>query len=298
MRIRCWLVIVGVTGVNLVLGQVKRQFNVEDTEACESVKLCVKANSGNCYIRPSQNPDILNVYSNQDASSFSHNFIKEVKGKVCEVNLSLEEVKSDGFGQTISARMFGPEKSSSSDKYWKMYLTENKPYILELIYGVGNANVDLSGLSVKKLKINTGSADVNVGYYTLENRVDMDTFFVKVDLGSVKVKNINSSRSHHVVADVGFGNMTLDFSGQPLVGNMIKGSVGAGNLIILLPDAGIPVLVKVHDSWLCSVKLPESLKKIAENTFANDSYVKNTKNALTFDLDVSMGSIIFKTSPN
>jgi hypothetical protein len=33
-----------------------------------------------------------------------------------------------------------------------MYLTDNKPYFLEFIYGVGNANIDLSGLAVKNLK--------------------------------------------------------------------------------------------------------------------------------------------------
>jgi hypothetical protein len=36
------------------------------------------------------------------------------------------------------------------------------------------------------------------------------------------------------------------------------------------------------------------LKKIGENTFANAAYSKNSKDALTFDLDVSMGKIIFK----
>jgi hypothetical protein len=144
------------------------------------------------------------------------------------------------------------------------------------------------------LKINTGSADVNVGYSSLENQVDMDTFLVKVDLGSLNVKNLNLSRTRYMVADVGFGNMTLDFSNEPLVSNRIKGSVGAGNLIIILPSEQTPVLIKIHDSWLCSVKIPAGLKKIGENTFANAAYKKDAKNSLTFDLDVSMGSIVFK----
>ena len=55
-----------------------------------------------------------------------------------------------------------------------------------------------------------------------------------------------------------------------------------------------PVLVKIHDSWLCSVKMPGSLVKIKENTFANAAYSKDSKGGLTFDLDVSMGSIVFK----
>jgi hypothetical protein len=37
-----------------------------------------------------------------------------------------------------------------------------------------------------------------------------------------------------------------------------------------------------------------SLKKVGENTFANASYTNDAQNALIFDLDVSMGNIIFK----
>jgi hypothetical protein len=33
---------------------------------------------------------------------------------------------------------------------------------------------------------------------------------------------------------------------------------------------------------------------MGENTFANAAYSKNTKDALVFDLDVSLGNIIFK----
>jgi hypothetical protein len=295
MQKKIWLTGCGIAMVGLALGQIKKQFTVEDSQACENIRLCVRANSGNCFVKPSQNPDILNVFSNQTEAAYAHNFRKEVKGKTCEVLLNLEEVQAEGLSRTISTRFFGTSENPSSDKLWKMYLTDAKPYFLELNYGVGNANIDLSGLAVKKLKINTGSADVNVGYFSLlENQIDMDTFFVKVDLGSVNVKNLNLSRTHFVMADVGFGNMTLDFSNKPLVSNKIKGSVGAGNLIIILPNEETSVLVKIQDSWLCSVKVPVSLKKIGENTFANAAYSKCAKNSLTFDLDVSMGNIVFK----
>jgi hypothetical protein len=293
MQINFWLTVFGVTVGGLAYGQVKKQFTVEDTKSCENIKLCLKANSGNCFIKPSQNADILNVFSNQDEADYSHNFKKEIKGKTCEVLLKLEENHTEGVSQSISTRFFGAEESSS-DRFWKMYLTDTKPYSLELNYGVGKANIDLSGLSIKKLKINTASADVNVWYSNLGNQVDMDTFFVKVDLGSVSVKNLNLSRSRYVVADVGFGNMLLDFSSKPMINNRIKGSVGAGSLTIILPGEETPVMVKIHDSWLCSVKMPAYLKKINENTFANAAYTKDSKNTLTFDLDVSMGNIIFK----
>jgi len=290
-----WLILYGVAIAGVSWGQIKKQFTVENTQSCEDIKLQLRANSGNCYIKPSQNPEILNVFSNQDESSYSHTYRKETRGKTCEVFLNLEEVHAEGIGETISSRVFGSSVDKSSDnKVWKMYLTDSKPYLLELNYGVGNAHVDLSGLAISKLKINTGSADVNVGYSSLENQIDMDTFLVKVDLGSLNVRNLNLSRTRCLVADVGFGNMMLDFSNEPLVSNRIKGSVGAGNLIIILPSNETPVLVKIHDSWLCSVKMPSGLKKIGENTFANAAYKKDARNSLTFDLDVSMGSIVFK----
>ena len=297
MHRKIWLTCWGVAIAGFAFGQLKKQFTVEDVASCENIRLCLKANSGSCFIKPSQNAQILNVFSNQTETSYAHNFKKEVKGKTCEVLLNLEETHTEGLGQTISTRFFGPSSKPASDKLWKMYLTDAKPYFLELNYGIGAANVDLSGLAIKNLKISTGSADVNVGYYSsLENQIDMDTFSVKVDLGSINVKNLNMSRSRYMMADVGFGNMTLDFSSKPLVSNRIRGSVGAGNLTIVLPSRDTPVLVKIKDSWLCSVKIPDQFTKISENVFANAAYTKDAKNSLTFDLDVSMGNIIFKES--
>lgn len=288
------LTFLGITATGLALGQIKKQFSVEDNASCEKIKLVVKANSGTCFIKPSHNPEILTVFSNQDVDEYSHQFKKGIKGKTCEVMLALEEVQSEGLGQNISYKVFGSEKNTN-EKFWKMYLSDAKPYLLELNYGVGNANVDLSGLAIQNLKIHTASADVNIGYHSgLENLVEMDTFYVKVDLGSVTAKNLSLAKTKYLVADVGFGNVMLDLSTAPSVGNHIKGSVGAGNLVILLPADETPVIVKIKDSWLCSVRIPASLKKTGEGSFTNAAYTKNSKNALTFDLDVSMGNIIFK----
>jgi hypothetical protein len=289
-----WLILYGIAIVSMASGQMKRQFTVENSQTCDKVNLQLRANAGDCFIKAGHNSEILNVFSNQDPSSYAHQYRKEVVNKTCQVYLNFENTNARGLGQTISTRVFG-DNGSPDNKIWKMYLSDTKPYDLELQYGVGNAFVDLSGLAINKLKINTGSADVNIGYSSLENKVDMDTLSVKVDLGSLHMTNLNLSRTRYTSADVGFGNMILDFSASPpLVSNRIEGSVGAGNLIIILPAAQTPVLVRINDSWLCSVKIPESMKKVSENTFANASYNAGAKNALEFNLDVSMGNIIFR----
>jgi hypothetical protein len=291
-----WLTIYGVAIVGMACGQMKRQFTVENSQACEKVNLHLRANTGDCFIKAGHNSELLNVFSNQDQSSYSHQYRKDIINSTCQIYLNFENTNARGIGQTISTRMFGQDEAVDN-KIWKMYLSDSKPYNLELDYGVGNAHVDLSGLAIKKLKINTGSADVNIGYSSLENKVEMDTLSVKVDLGSLHVENLNLSKTRYTSADVGFGNMTLDFSANPpLVTNRIEGSVGAGNLIIILPSNQTPMLVKINDSWLCSVRIPEGMKKIRANTFANAAYHEDAENALLFNLDVSMGNIIFKES--
>jgi hypothetical protein len=279
-----------------VNAQVKKQFSVERKQECHKVVLTMHSKTGNCFIRPSQNEDILNVYSNQNIEEYDHSFSNEVKGNVCAVNLSMQPENMNGVSQRISFKMFGAaERSSEPDKYWKVYLSENTPYVLNLDYGLGNANIDLSGLAVEKLKVNTASADVNIGYSTLiENKVFMDTFAVKVDMGSLNARQLNLAKSKVVIAEVGFGNMMLDFSNKPIAGNHIIGSVGAGNLVIQLPEESVPVIVTINESWLCSIHLSRSLKKIGPNKFANASYTKDSPNPLKFDLDVSMGKIVFR----
>jgi len=277
-----------------VSAQAKKQFSVEKIQECEKVVLKLRAKTGNCIIRPSQNEDILNVYSNQDVEEYGHSFSNEVIGTVCSVKLSLEQENMPGVGHKISYRVFGAGERPT-EKFWKVYLAESTPYILDLDYGLGNANIDLSGLSIEKLKINTGSADVNISYNTeVGNKITMDTFSVKVDMGSLNARHLNLAKSKVVHAEVGFGNMFLDFSNRPTIANHIIGSVGAGNLIIQLPSEDVPVLVTINESWLCSINLSRNLKKIGPNKFANTAYTKDSPNALVFDLDVSMGKIVFR----
>lgn len=279
----------------IALGQMKKQFSVEDQEACKTVHLNLKAKTGNCIIRPGETEELVNFYSNQDLEQYAHTFSNEIRNAVCYIKLALEHEGGSRVSKKISYQVLGKEERENSDKLWKVYLAGSKPYSLDLDYGLGNANVDLSGLAISRLKINTGSANVNVSYDGgVENQVTMDTFFVKVDLGNLQVNHINLSRSKYVVAEVSFGNMLLDFSNPPTVVPAVRGSVGAGNMIIILPDESVPVKVTINDSWLCSMKLSRSLKKTRDNTYVNAAYARNPKDALTFDLDVSMGKIIFK----
>lgn len=122
----------------------------------------------------------------------------------------------------------------------------------------------------------------------------MDTFYVKVDMGSVAVRSLDLARSKYVKADVGFGDLLLDIGGDTKMSGEIIGSVGAGNMFIVLPAETVPMMIKIRDSWLCKIKVPASFRKTASNTYVNNAYEAGNEEPLVFNLDVSMGKIIFK----
>lgn len=276
-------------------GQIKKQFTVEDIDACERISLTLIANSGNCFLRPGQSNDVLNVYSNLAEDNYSQDFQKEIIGKICNVSLALETRATERFGDAFTYRMFTPTQNRAEGQVWRMYLGNDKPYDLVLNYGMGRANIDLSGLAINKIKVHSASANVLVGYFSgLENRVEMDTFSIEVDWGNVRVENLALAKSRNVVADVGYGNMILDYRKKPSMENKVKCSLGMGSLTILLPEEEVPVLVKIQNSMLCTVQIPGNYTQFGNNAFASPSYSPQAQNPIIFDLDVSMGSINFR----
>ena len=282
---------------NLVsYGQQQKQYTIATADHSSEIKkvnFSLDLNTGNCRIGPLEGDKLFNVLSSSH-SSYSSNYSREVIGDVCHVKLDLEDPETDSFGKAISMGLFS-DNNSKADTNLKVYMSQSVPCNLSLGYGMGTAKIDLSGLSVETIKVYTGTADVYIGYETdVINRVEMDTFYVNVDFGTVKVKNLSNAKADHVIADVGFGSLYLDLSSPPKRTSHIKGKVGAGNLLVKLPTDSTPVRVVVNESWLCSLRIPKSFKKVADNTYVNAFYKGSPTNALIFNVDVSMGSVSFE----
>ena len=204
----------------------------------------------------------------------------QVRNNTNHVDLNLEDYKKSGLSQTIAYNMFGSDDKENRN-YWKVYLNEQKIYNLNLNYGVGKANVNLSSIPVSNVKIETGSADVNVEYDLLKpNNCLMDTFLVKVDLGSITTQNVNLSNERHVIANVGFGNAVLDFNQCPKRKCNVNASVGAGNLKVIMPSRNAPAIIYFKTSPLCNISIKDGFE--------------GAENLLTFTLDVALGNITFE----
>jgi hypothetical protein len=280
--------------ISSVHGQVKRFYTLENGDF-DKVNIVLKATSNSCCIKPTVNPHLVNVFgfeNNAEPIIYSNNL---ASGRIEELVINL--INSSPENEvSLSDKFF--KTNSTADNHWDLYLSREKPMKLLLSYAIGDASVDLSNLPIERLKINTGSADVNVSYLEgRSNLVEMDTFYVKVDLGSLTVNKINHSRAQTVIADVNFGALLMDYSDEMDIPSHVFASVGAGNLVIGLPSSiDMPVIINIHNSPLCHVKIPENFKKKEKHVYINETYLENAPNLLSFDLDVAVGQIKFVDS--
>ena len=291
------------TGIGLLTSvqasaQLKKFYSLKDNVAFDTVRLSFQAASGSCYFKNTSGSSPLNIFGNPDLDKINPSYQTEIRNNTCNVNLKLEEYQSstldDGFSFSSFFTGGTPSQKKVTKDYWKVYLSDNKIYDLNLQYGIGDAYLDFSGTAISRVKINTGNANVKVGYSMEDvNPIEMDTFMVKVDLGSLDAEKINFMNASHVIAEVRVGNATLDFNEGRNKKCNVQASVGAGNLEIILPDNDVPVIIYVGDSPMCGVKLAKGYEEVEKNTYVNMSYRADAENLMTFKVDVTFGRVNF-----
>ena len=275
-----------------LVAQVKKYYTHKNNLEVDKVNIVLIATSNSCCIKPTVNPNLVNVFgydNNANPNIYSETEILDrIENLIIDLNNNDNNEES-----TIAKSFFYP--STESDNHWDLYLSNEKTMRLSLNYAVGDAKVDLSDLPIESLDISSGSAEVNVEY--MENKpnlIEMDSFRVKVDLGSLTIHKMNHSRAKTVIADVGFGALLVDYSSPLTEPSEVYASVGAGNLIIGLPnDETFPVIINIENSPLCNVKLPKGYKKQKKHVYVSEGYNENAANILSFNLDVVVGQIKF-----
>ena len=275
--------------------QLKKFYTLKETSSFDTVDFRLKAASGNTYIKnyaPSNYP--MEIYGNPDLEKVNPSFKTKFKGKTCYAKLALDNYNSHGFGDGF-AFVIAKKSKEQDGNYWKIFINEEKVYRLNMDYGFGNTEVDLSNVKLDKLYLNSGSANVKVGYQDKkENLIEMDTFFIKVDLGSIETMNLGNSRASTYMAEVGFGTAMLDFSEMPIKKIRCEAKIGAGSLDVLIPNKNAPVIIYVKDSPFCGIRMDDDFEEVENNVYVNHSYSAKAKNLMVFDIDLALGNVSFQ----
>jgi hypothetical protein len=275
--------------------ELHKHFELTDSRGIDKIELKVSTKAGKSFLNAVNNeePIVILGASENDVAASSFKIVKENNTQKVDAQLTCKSHMGLNFTESVANSFFS--SADQTHDIWQINLSEHQAFDLDLNYLMGNANIDLSRLAVERLKINSGSADVKLSYTEKGmNSVAMDTFFVKVNFGSIEVQDLNYALAKDIIAEVGFGSISIDCGSDWRINSRVNASVGAGNLNIILPPDDIPVIIRIHNSPLCNIKMAPNFEKIGHNTFGNKAYAKNPDDSMEFILDVGMGSIVFK----
>ena len=163
-----------------------------------------------------------------------------------EVGLSASDSRNSDFGDW-------PDEASLD-----LALAAGVPMDIELNFGAGQAELDLTGLGVRKLVVNTGASEsvIRVGE---ANRERMESAAINVGAADLDVLGVGNLNAEQVTVKSGLGSVTLRLDGEwEQDGNLVV-SMGLGALELQIPRS-LGVRLRRPDSFLASIET-EGLEK-------------------------------------
>ena len=295
MSLKYYLLVVPFWGISSAFSQeLHKHFEAAPVHKSEKINLAITTKAGISYINSTSAKEPVVIYGGSENDIASSSFKMKTTEQTHEITakLACKDHAGDNFTEAIASNLFNSDDNKKD--LWQVNLSDAIPFDLDLLYMVGSSTIDLSNLSIERLKIKSGSADVFVKYSNKKaNTVAMDTFFIKVNMGNIEVEDLGLSLAKDIIAEVGFGSIVLDCGNKWNINSRVNASVGAGSMTIKLPSAEQAVLVKLNNSALCHVKMGKDFQKVGHNAYANAAYRNNNTNYLEFSLDVGMGKIAF-----
>ncbi len=105
---------------------------------------------------------------------------------------------------------------------------------LEASLGVGESSVDLSGMKVESLKVESGVGQTEISMLA-PNPIRCRRLVLESGVGAIEVKGLGNFNFEDFEFDGGVGGASLDFSGEWAVAGEVSISVGVGGVEIELP---------------------------------------------------------------
>lgn len=126
----------------------------------------------------------------------------------------------------------------------RLALSTAVPLDLELRLGATEARVDVGGLSLNRLRVETGAADAVLDF-SAPNRSKLRRLDVQLGAAGFVITNLGNANVEYISVEGGVGSVDLDFGGAIKEDVTVDANVALGKFSLHLPDdVGIRVEVK------------------------------------------------------
>ncbi|MCB2210512.1 cell wall-active antibiotics response protein [bacterium] len=169
---------------------------------------------------------------------------------------------------------------------YQVLLSPKPEYAIRCDVGLGENNIDLTGLKVKRLELDAGLAETEL-IVDKPNEIESDRISIECGLGSLETVKLGHLRFKKLDVDAGMGDVTLDLRGYKGEG-MVDISVGMGSCDIIV-EKGMGIRVYHDGGFLSSIDL-DDMEKVRKDVWETDDY-DTASIKLDIDLSVGMGDV-------
>jgi hypothetical protein len=172
----------------------------------------------------------------------------EQRGGEAVVLIDLSDAADDDGLQALS-RMFG----KGSAPKWEITISDRIPLRLRFELGAGNADLDVTGLRLRQLAVESGAGNVRLRAAE-PNMEPLRSVSIESGIGSFQSQSLGNLGFETLRFEGGMGSYALDLSGAVRSGATVMTDVGMGSLVLTLPS-GVGVTVRNEASWFTSSRL-------------------------------------------
>ncbi len=158
---------------------------------------------------------------------------------------------------------------------------------LFLDFGVGDAEIDLTDISITKLNINCGLSDVEIEI-NKRNNVVCESVSIENGLGDLDISGLGNLAAKHIDINIGLGSADIDFTGDRIYDTDVNVDVGLGSLDMILPKK-VNIEIYVDSSFLSSVDIYGLKQK--KNKLWVSPHWESSFPTFKMDVNVGMGSV-------
>jgi hypothetical protein len=187
--------------------------------------------TGTFGLRATKNPLLYHMQLRYDATRTQPRHSYDSTDRTLHIGVQKSEMRFSGRKDVDSGHM-------------QLELSRAVPLDLELDLGAVEADMDLTGLRLSNLNVESGASDARIRFDSL-NATPMKSLSVSLGAASFRGDRLANANTSDIKVKAGVGNVELDLAGQWTRDIDLKVDVTLGVVTIHVPaDVGVRVTVK------------------------------------------------------
>ncbi|MEM7510913.1 MAG: hypothetical protein AAF388_08270 [Bacteroidota bacterium] len=207
--------------------------------------------------------------------------------------LTPKSVSTASMTQRVASRLAGWGDTEPEETKLKTLFHPDPsfPTDLRLDLVSGKSDLDLSGLTLRNLSVNSATTDVLINY-SQPNTILMNKMDVHAIRGDILIKNIEMAKAEvvNIKNDMGETKVVLGNNCAPAPGANVVISSGVGNCNLVI-SKNHPAKILVHKGFFSSTSMSEQFEKVRDGVFVNSAYKRNPKKGTTIICNLDFGKV-------